>query len=78
MNATGSQLKLIEDMLSTNQLYTGRYDRLWKRLEMARIAHQADAIGIERDGCHMSSDDADSIWAWLNRAHRAGTLRQWV
>ena len=36
-NASNQQLTQIEDLLSTNQLYTGRYDRLWAELEAARI-----------------------------------------
>ena len=69
---------MIEDMLATNQLYTGRYDRLWKELLMHRVAEQADEIGVERDGCRMPQARIDQVWTWLNRAHAAGTLRQWV
>ena len=69
---------MIEDMLATNQLYTGRYDRLWKELLMHRVAEQADEIGVERDGCRMPQARIDQVWNWLNRAHAAGTLRQWA
>jgi hypothetical protein len=71
-------VKMIEDLLSTNQLFTGRYDRLWKELEMHRVAEQADEIGVERDGCRISQPRIDQIWTWLNRAHAAGTLRRWA
>ena len=71
-------VKHIEDFLSTNQLYAGRYDRLWKQLEMHRVAEQADARGIERDGARLSQVRINEIWAWLHRSQRAGTLRNWA
>lgn len=71
-------VRMIEDLLSTNQLYSGRYERLWSELESHRIAEQADAIGVERDGCRMSQARIDAVWAWLNRNHKAGTLRRWT
>jgi hypothetical protein len=71
-------IKMIEDLLAANQLFTGRYDRLWKELEMHRVAEQADARGVERDGCRMPQARISEIWAWLNRAHAAGTLRRWA
>jgi hypothetical protein len=71
-------VKNIEDFLAANQLYTGRYDRLWKELEMHRVAEQADRIGVERDGCRMSQARISEVWTWLNRSHKAGTLRHWA
>jgi len=59
-------LKMIEDLLGTRQLYTGPFDRLWAELEAARIAEEADARGMERDGCPMSQARIDEIWAYLN------------
>lgn len=76
--ATVTTVKNVEDFLSTNQLYTGRYDRLWKELEMHRVAEQADARGVERDGAYISQARINVIWAWLHRSQRAGTLRNWV
>lgn len=72
-NASSEQLTNIENLLSTNQLYTGRYDRLWAELEAARIDQREPG-----DGTPMSPARASEIWAWLNRAHAAGTLRNWV
>jgi hypothetical protein len=71
-------VKKIEDLLLVNQLFTGRYDRLWKELEGHRIAEQADARGVERDGCRMDGMRAEAIWDWLDRNQRAGTLRRWT
>lgn len=69
---------MIEDFLSTNQLWTGRYDRLWKELESHRIAEEADARGVEQDGCRMPPERIAEVWDWLNRAHAAGTLQSWA
>jgi hypothetical protein len=71
-------IRQIEDLLLTNQLFTGRYDRLWAQLEAHRIAERAETLGYERDGCVISPARQQEIWAWLNRAHRAGTLRRWA
>lgn len=76
--ATVVTVKNIEDLLSTNQLFIGRYDRLWKELEMHRVAEQADARGIERDGCRISQARLGVIWTWLNRSQANGTLRNWT
>lgn len=71
-------VRMIEDLLSTNQLYSGRYERLWAELESHRIAERADAVGVERDGCRMSPDRIETVWTWLNRNHKAGNLRRWT
>jgi hypothetical protein len=71
--ATSEQLGNIEDLLSTNQLYTGRYDRLWAELEAARIDERERG-----DGSPMSAQRATEIWTWLNRARQNKTLRNWV
>ncbi len=69
-------VKQIEDLLLANQLFTGRFDRLWKELEMHRVAEQADARGVERDGCRMSQGRIDTVWGWLNRNRK--NLRSWA
>lgn len=71
-NASNQQLTQIEDLLSTNQLYTGRYDRLWAELEAARIDQRTPG-----DGSPMAPERAELIWAWLNRQLVAKTLRNW-
>lgn len=76
--ATVTTVKNVEDFLGTNQLYTGRYDRLWKELEMHHVAVEADARGVERDGCRIPQARINEIWAWLHRSQRAGTLRNWI
>lgn len=70
-------VKQIEDLLLTNQLFTGRYDILWKELEAHRIAEQADRRGFERDGVRMSPQRIQVVWTWLNR-HLADELRKWA
>lgn len=70
-------VKQIEDLLLTNQLFTGRYDILWKELEAHRIAERADAQGVERDGCRMSPQRIQVVWTWLNR-HLGEELRKWA
>lgn len=70
-------VKQIEDLLLTNQLFTGRYDILWKELEAHRIAEQADRRGVERDGVRMSPQRIQVVWTWLNR-HLADELRKWA
>jgi hypothetical protein len=69
-------VKMVEDLLLANQLFTGRFDRLWKELEMHRVAEQADARGVERDGCRMSQGRIDTVWSWLNRNRK--NLRSWA
>ncbi len=69
-------VRQIEDLLLASQLFTGRFDRLWKELEMHRVAEQADAHGVERDGCRMSQDRIDTVWGWLNRNRK--NLRSWA
>lgn len=71
-------VKMIEGLLSMEQLYSGRYEQLWNELESHRIAELADRIGVERDGCRMSQARIDAVWAWLERNHKAGTLRRWT
>jgi hypothetical protein len=69
-------VKQIEDLLLVNQLFTGRYDRLWSELESHRIAEQADARGVECDGCRMSPQRVQEVWTWLNKNRTS--LRRWA
>lgn len=71
-------VKMVEDLLLVRQLFTGRYDRLWKELEMHRVAEQADARGVERDGCRMSQGRIDEAYNWLIRNNTEQKMRKWA
>ena len=67
----GDYASHIEQFMVANSLFSGRYDRLWARLE----AHRID----ERDpgnGTRITKADLSAIWAWFLR-QTPDSLRRW-
>jgi hypothetical protein len=67
-NGTATQ---IEQFLTRHELFTGRFDRLWSRLEAHRIDER-----VPGDGTRMSNQELNEILSWLNR-QTVDTLLYW-
>ena len=62
---------LIERFMTDNSLFTGRYDRLWSRLEAHRIDER-----MPGDGTLMATSELLTAWRWLQRQDEA-SLAYW-